>query len=861
MDSEFKKVSDSINRGLKGEAKAQMEALYQDMGKYLGLDLIIFACKIKNIKMLQFVLRHSELAKLKHESLYDAEQTQKKIKAFHHAMCYKDMTMVLKLYFYWRECSLSPRVDNVDTIENLHNILKEARAQSELELFYNQEMKIKVQCLIKFIEFQHSVYSRLKNNITGDTEQAIQIVLKEYENYNNIENVRLPRETSAQDEVVAITELSDDSTIAPKMFYHILYEDYYNNLDFFTALLILDNLHIIKKKCVVQNIDIYQQIECTMFYYLWRVFENWTLYVPSKPYIVEQECHINGNDKSACTKINVQVDKIDNASVIYLERQKFEECMNLLTNFITNNYDTKTYNFYDTSYLKKVPYMRDYYSLKKIVYYIDATNTDVLCVQRALMVIGEMTKCSKKSKHLSYVGKALLEAGLSVDTIQDMIDIRNHIAKASNEKLHKRIKVAADNELFCKIQKELKEMNGHFKSVAEMYEIILNKTMIQQGLYVIEERIKQWSPEAKTHMDSIYERSKRLDTENDEKYAKRSIELFAELERDTGLTQNLIIEIDDILRNRKILQNKLIKLADLSVKVGKRELPKYIVSINNIVNGNKFSDFLLTRFIQNVSSFFSDMGALEKPINSTILTSQELESAEQNIIEEDDNISKRINVVGKKANNNITFKNINHLKRLLTSVPVCSDLRDQRVKLISDLKDRIDRLASVLEYQNNPSMEELWWKYKRDLTFRLSFEMLLSDIFNIFQECDMKNLLLKSDKLLTSINLRIVLAHGNPILEVMGDVLDPYDFPNALIEKALAVIKAKPCVEALDKLFRDNIDPQIIKHGNFDKLNYEQQTWLKTFKECEEQDTYLKLILYDTSCPANVVLSTNYSRA
>lgn len=856
MESEFKKLADSIHRGHKRDVKAQMQALSNNMaGKCLALELIVYACKNKRIKMLQFLLNDSNLAKLRNYRLNDAQQNQKMIEAFYYAMCDTDMSMVIMLFNYWRECTHSLRVDNFKSIQRLDNILNEAKAKSEPTLFSNQNMKVEVQCFIKFIKYQLSIYSRLnKNNIIRNKVEAIHTVLDEYKNYKEIKNVRLPKETSAQDEEIAIRALNDDSTLNPKMYYHVLYEQYYNKLDFFTALLILDNLHIIKKKCVVQNIAIYHEIECTIFYYVWRVLENWKLYMPAKPYIYELECDIKNNQKFARTKINFDGDKAVNAPVIYLERQKFEKClMNLLTNFETKNYNDNNKVPYDTSYLKHLPYMRDYYSLKKIVYYINAlksnTNIDVLCIQRALMVIGEMIKCSEESKHISDNTKALLEAGISVGTVKDMINIRNHIAKVDDGKLHIRIEVAKHNvNLFRGIQEELEHMSVHFNSVAEIYGTILNKTIIQHGLDLIEKRIKEWSPKAKKHVDYIYKSSKKLDTVSDEnKRVEKTKELFAELEKVTGITRNFMEEIDEMLRIRQILQDKLKVLQDHSMQMVKGELPKYIAFINNTLKGIKGLDrndkYFTIQCIQNVLSFFSDIGALENSISFAKLTLEELDSAEQSIYKEMNNISKRKNIVGNTTSMKyITYNKIKELRSLFISMPG-SNVRDKRVKLISDLLDRVNKLRLVLGYKDNSSTEELWMKYKNELLFRLSFEMLLSDIFNIFKECHMNNLLFKPDKLLTSINLRIVLAHGDPILEVLGDALDPYDFPSALLEKALAVVKAGPSIEALDKLFRDGIDPKIIKNKQINKLRPNQQIWLNKFKECKEHDTYLKLIM------------------
>lgn len=88
-------------------------------------------------------------------------------------------------------------------------------------------------------------------------------------------------------------------------------------------------------------------------------------------------------------------------------------------------------------------------------------------------------------------------------------------------------------------------------------------------------------------------------------------------------------------------------------------------------------------------------------------------------------------------------------------------------------------------------------------------EILLVDIANIMVECNIR-LMNKSAKLLVGTDIGNVLDHGNPFIEVIGDVLDTHDFSTELLSKMMMFAEDGESIEALHKSFQDNIEFETI---------------------------------------------------
>ncbi|XP_072947928.1 uncharacterized protein [Epargyreus clarus] len=155
--------------------------------------------------------------------------------------------------------------------------------------------------------------------------------------------------------------------------------------------------------------------------------------------------------------------------------------------------------------------------------------------------------------------------------------------------------------------------------------------------------------------------------------------------------------------------------------------------------------------------------------------------------------------------------------------------------IVQCLSNRISILKDVTA---NLTVNQLVLRYELDKTFRVLLEILLFDIFDIL-ESNNKNteIVKKSSKLLMEMNLRNILTHGSPLLDVVGVVLDSNDLPTELVTKAMEFIKDKTSVEALCAL-RDS--------GYFSSENNtisaDQQEWMIEFKTSPRWKDYIWLV-------------------
>ncbi|KFM63537.1 hypothetical protein X975_19519, partial [Stegodyphus mimosarum] len=150
----------------------------------------------------------------------------------------------------------------------------------------------------------------------------------------------------------------------------------------------------------------------------------------------------------------------------------------------------------------------------------------------------------------------------------------------------------------------------------------------------------------------------------------------------------------------------------------------------------------------------------------------------------------------------------------------------------SNLLNRIHHLKTLV-IETNSDVRNLWdnaknWKtkqyttykvvqlYMRDPQFQASIETLLFDCMNITRHKRLGLLWKKASNLFNGINLRNVLGHGSPILENLGELLDPEDLPSALVNEILQLMADEDAITAMRDLHR-------LTKGNFDNVMEQDQ--------------------------------------
>ncbi|XP_054720761.1 uncharacterized protein LOC129230387 [Uloborus diversus] len=138
--------------------------------------------------------------------------------------------------------------------------------------------------------------------------------------------------------------------------------------------------------------------------------------------------------------------------------------------------------------------------------------------------------------------------------------------------------------------------------------------------------------------------------------------------------------------------------------------------------------------------------------------------------------------------------------------------------LLSVIIERIQLLKKIL-IDDSSEISNMWIKGKNKSTkqhavykilrryiqipeVRISSEILLQDCMTILgnEEENARELWNKSDNLYCGYNLRLALAHGNPILESIGSFLDCEDLPSNYINKILQLIEDEPLLREIEEL-------------------------------------------------------------
>ncbi|GFT75677.1 uncharacterized protein TNCV_5059821 [Trichonephila clavipes] len=190
-------------------------------------------------------------------------------------------------------------------------------------------------------------------------------------------------------------------------------------------------------------------------------------------------------------------------------------------------------------------------------------------------------------------------------------------------------------------------------------------------------------------------------------------------------------------------------------------------------------------------------------------------------------------------------------------------IRGQKSKVKGNMfeffRNRIKLLKKIL-IDENEGIKELWEKaaslrrnrylhdklvqiYINDSEVQASVEMLLSDCMNILNTKDLKELWLKTTKLFNGISLRNVIAHGNPLLESLGRLLDPNDLPFELVGKMINLIRDEPIVDSMQQIL-EKTEYQFPKFMEF--MNDDEDEQFKDLrekiKECKNWKDYAFLI-------------------
>ncbi|CAL1279937.1 unnamed protein product [Larinioides sclopetarius] len=177
------------------------------------------------------------------------------------------------------------------------------------------------------------------------------------------------------------------------------------------------------------------------------------------------------------------------------------------------------------------------------------------------------------------------------------------------------------------------------------------------------------------------------------------------------------------------------------------------------------------------------------------------------------------------------------------------------------LRRRIKMLKNILIEENN-AIKQLWERattprrkmhvkekviqlYLNNSEIQASVETLLFDCMTILNSKELKNLWKKTTNLFNGINLRNVLAHGHPLLESLGRLLDPYDLPSEMVEKMLKLISDECIIDCMQQILEQSGTDF---YGFMKIMNDEDDEQFKNLREqileCDHWKEYALLIAF-----------------
>ncbi|KAJ8718546.1 hypothetical protein PYW08_002783 [Mythimna loreyi] len=889
-EGDIKKLKEQIdlfNQDLKRNEQLLCD-LYKSGDKYVSqTELILTACRNKKPDVLYYLLNETEI--LDHfpgKDFSDPEVNSKRTEAFKLAIIWDSFPMVEMMYNYWSG-DLHWIGHDINKIRTLGKLLKDARVVCKVE---NQQLLIDIHSLIKFNDFQQTLYSSISNIAPEKTVPMLIEMLQIYDKYSQLQMVRLPHQHQQQEQMIQAG--IEDGSDYMKIQLSIKYEIYFRKLDLNVALLILENIHVLRKyfkqrfkepeSYYAKNsgvLSLYKQIESVIYNFIFRTYEDWRMYLPGNRQITREENH-TGIDKGKINHnlvITYDQHKLFYGPVLFLERKNYYKRLSELKNILLEKHviseDPENIegrqSLLNENYLTSSMYMNGYYSLSRIVYYLkaleDTDNVNVLMIERVLQVIGEMLKNSDNSNHLLDSIKLLLHLAIPEKTVHNLCDISTFLSHADKRQLSKRIDIERKQaHVFGKIKQDLKIMRQVLDTILDFYMGILDKSFLEDGLHLLDERIKHLPNESSQHMDEVVRYFK-----IHEQQLMVSQALLQELMERTGLTTLCLKEIIWICVNIDGLLSKINTTHESTNKKFVRILTTYIQKIRKTIeptdtnhkNVNSIDQDLVkcdlekvsqnpknedisvkqvedfshynTETISKMLSFFLDKCKLLLPkpqVNLHAFTERLLEDLEK---------QQEPSSSGKNLASEHSFESIEELHAIFQEHNPPEIEREQP---ISTFIYRVNQLKKLLGYPHF-ILEENLRRYQCNLQFRFELEMLLADISNVLNAHDIKSLMNKSGKLLRDIDLGSVLNHGNLFLEVLGDVFDSSDLPTALLSKAIKFVEDAEPIEALC-LLQGNIDYETIKKGKLEAMTDEQVKLYKKIQKSSNWENYATLVCY-----------------
>ncbi|GBN40144.1 hypothetical protein AVEN_125109-1 [Araneus ventricosus] len=472
-------------------------------------------------------------------------------------------------------------------------------------------------------------------------------------------------------------------------------------------------------------------------------------------------------------------------------------------------------------------------------------------IQRALQVIGESINVEEADPSSI---RHLLRKCLPIDTLEILKKARNTLSHLKSFQFPLKFETEEDDGLFTSIRSEIRNVKQAFEKIFDIQGFRFMEFLINRGL----ESAQKFRRDAGIDMHPVVQCMKNLRKElkcilDDKEVDGHRVfvpgvnKFFRKL---TGFASKVQIEqirgeIPPEVRTREVAIGKL-----------EEDLGRGIA-----VDVDRFDSlFLKTRDLCGIKSEY------EKYLNDESEAEPGQTSKRSRLlhrIEKSPNPLNTLDLIFEKKK-----VSDSQLKVLFEVIPFTDKARSTLNSLIEIFKspcgNNLANLLNRIKHLYEMSIDEqydirfLWeraksskakqhlvykivQRYLREPSFQVSMEMLLFDCFAILKNNEDFRYFWKKDSFLfNGIDLWNVLACGDPLLESIGDILDPKDLPSELVKKMLQLFEDRECIETLCDMWQ--------KEKQSEKIPDNSSEWYKSKERivcCARWQDYSKLLAED----------------
>ncbi|CAL1286845.1 unnamed protein product [Larinioides sclopetarius] len=739
--------------------------------------------------------------------------------ALYYALQSGNNSLVYTLYRYAAnncyETESTFRDPNPSIISNLAKLKEiiqgDCSKSNDFERFGEKAEQVRVtyRDLLRFNEFLIQVSQSINEirEIPEDTsvkraekqKEIISIILENYDAFYSAEQI----DSQSIDEEEPIENYKK-------------HKAYYDNLDFTVALLFFDNIILLKSVLKSPRQHFYSDLECSFLlsavtnkYFADNTVKG--IKMPDLGYEMDSPIF---SIIPLLERLNLR-ERAKNFCKILREKKLVEEDVDYCLPQQENN-----------EKLRYIQELKDEYWISRLDHYmktaLEITPDDVkqkFVIQRALQVTGESISVKEED---SPSIRHLLRKCLPAHVLDALKKARNALSHLKSFQFPLKFETEKDDCLFASIQSEIRSIREASGKILDIQRFRFMEFLITRGLESVQRYESMEIHPLVQPIENLREKLRR-------NISQMESEILDQKELDGNFFVPNIEEFHRRLMGHpsKSVKKTILEEIPLEVRTRMEANHKLLDDLDRGValDSDRFESlFLKNKDLNNIKEEYK--GYLQEEEESTADPCRRSKR------------SSMVQRIQKSPNPLLTLDLIfekrkvsdSQLRTLYEAIPFSDKTKSSLESLIeisqNPCGDNLSNLLNRVDYLYDISINErsdvrfLWeraksskakqhlvdkivQRYFREPPFQLAIEMLLFDCVEIVKNKeDFNRFWLKHSYLFNGIDLRNVLDFADPLVESIGNVLDPKDLPSELVKKMLHLFEDRECIETLRELWQ-----------------------------------------------------------